>query len=475
MRKPISSAVALVCLSSLLLCNAAGEAAKVYKWEKARVKYLSYPGKGVINALPAYRHLPSSEEDFLSFSFCPSAKYKLQGNSLLVKTSDEWRELVKGASVDIPLDFPDGSKKRVAFEIFPPDDPDHFSTNLDKIQWKIRNPTILGFTMGESEFIVLDTDANGSFGDLGVDKLSLVSHDAIGKGTVDVSSMKFVTFDGWVEVGTAKYFLDYSNGGVSFCRMPDAYVSDVGRSLGYLNDIRRQCGSPAVLPDPDLSDALLKHCNYCTQGKVVRDEDPKSYFYDAVAARAARNSFVSQAFNACSGMYAALSTLYSRNMLLSPKIRSIGIALDRNIFCVGGQKAAFDDKFIRCYPSPGQRRVQLRFSTDEPSPLKKGTESFSGTFVVLGGVPPTAVVISAEISQVKATAPMKVSCSSPTDIPNDDVQAIWPDNKLGIAIIPDEVLKLGNCYRAKVQYKDNPMATPREFEWFFYTEEVPFK
>ncbi len=463
----------LIAIALIAYSNIPATSAESLKWSKLRTKPLSWPSKGKANSFPAYRHLSSPSEDFLNFSYLPSAKYRLldAGQELEINIDGSVEKLKGASKIALNLAFPTGVRK-TTFDVYPPGDNEHQATAIDRLQWKIRNSSALSISIGEVELLLLDADANGHYFDYGVDKVASLSSAQFAKGEFDPETLKWSNFSGVFTIGDKSHIVAGDmKGNVYGCRLPSGFDTNTAVGISVLNDVRAQHGLDPVLPDLDLSELLKLHCTYCSNAGFTLEQDPKSYYYDSSAAKVARFSYTTSAANANLGMRSALSTLYARNMLLHPDTKSFGVAFASAVFCVGGVKAAWEQPFTGRYPYNGQRRVYQRYINDLVSPYRVGEESFCGTFIVLGGLRPEASLIEASLTEFRTGAPLKVSASSPTDLPNDDVKRIWPDNKKGITLIPNEPLRTGLIYCVKIVYRDLPTEPEKTAEWMFATEE----
>ena len=467
----------LLLLTVFAFLLAGEEARGALRLSKLKARMMPWPSKGDVNRFPAYKILASPAEEFLNFSYAPNVFYRVVNDMLEYRDGEKWERITSACKLQLNLEFPSGAKKKTLFEIFAPNDPKHYSNAVDRLQWKMRNPCALCFQLEGLDFVLLDADANGRFFDFGVDKICNVKFDDYKGIGSDPFKLKWVPFSNSLKIGEKVFtFATGTKGKPQYIEMSPDFDDLTARGLGYLNDVRAQCGLEPVTFDPALSALLKKHCDYCANSGVSKIENPKSYHYNAAAAKVAKYSFACAAATPSTGIRSALSTLYARNMLLSPKAKMFGAALSNNIFCIGGVKAVAKEDFIPLYPFRRQKRVLVRYVPEEPEAFRDGQESYSGTFIVIGNVGSNCKVVSASLKPIGKGSPIKLSISTPSDPPNENVRNLWPDNRHGITILPEEPLKAATYYRVKIEYLDGEKLEKRtELEWLFQTETTPFR
>ncbi len=445
------------------------------RWNKVKMKLLAWPKKGAANRLPAYRLLTSPKDEFLNFSFAPSDRYRITGEKLTLLLNGKTKELEKAGKAKVRLSLPDGRRETAAFEFFPPEDGEHWSSEGDKLQWKMRNERACAVELAGMKILLFDSDCDGCFFTFGADKMVQLGADEFSKGDFDPADLKPVPFEWYLQAGEDGFFLLAPvPGGMAAFELPEGTELPTARALGYLNWMRWQGGAPPVYPDEKISDLLAKHCAYCAAEGVSKGEKKDSPHFDAAAARAAGWAFTCRAATPVLGVRAALCTVYHRNMLLWPKVRSIGFAFDKEkgIFCIGGVRKAWEADFEGVCPFRGQRGVLLRNYPEEPSPLREGEENFAGTCVSLRA-PEGMKLVSAELLPLSGEA-LNLSVSTPDSPPPAAAALGWKDNRKGIVFLPEEPLQPGRIYKAKVKLAGDK-GEERTIEWMFMTEERPIR
>ncbi|GAB4154022.1 MAG: hypothetical protein Kow00107_04230 [Planctomycetota bacterium] len=442
------------------------------RWQKSQAKLVPWPSKGQANRIEAYRHLGAPEPDFVLFQFNRTDLHRVKDWELEIGTQGSLAKF-SGRSLSLNCEFPDGSRRKVPFEVWPPSDEEHAATEADKVQWKIRNPAMLSLSFNGREFVVIDADVNGYFFDFARDRIAQGSASDIAKGTLSPDSLQFVPWESVFEYETGRFaiFTCDWKGNVQHCELPAVFTADTARALSYLNYSRLCAGAGAILPDPATTARLKEHAIYCSRSSITRIEDPKSVNYNAAAAKVARYALSMPAASAFAAVRSALCTLHGRTMLLSGKLKPFGMVLEGNVFCIGGSKSAWETDFSARYPLPGQVDVGLRNMPEEYSPLRAGAEGYSSPVVVLPEVPVTAVDVKAEIAEFRSGRVLKTVVSFPADPANADAEKEWPKNRGGITVVAEEPFMPGTIYRVKIVYSPEPGKDAQEVEWLFRTEE----